>query len=112
MLNLFLFTVILAPWQVNELIQNAGFPMEVWGTMRCIAKYESGFDSGEVHINKNGSKDIGLFQINKGFWGKICTGNLFDPVVNTACAKTVYVTQGLTAWVAYKKHKQICDGTL
>ena len=95
--------------QVKALVKKY-FPPEIQSTMVCIAKHESKFDSSAVGVNSNGTKDIGLFQINQQFWGQACAGDLTDPEYNTRCAAYVYQVQGVTAWVAYKKHKEECDG--
>ena len=67
-----------------------------------IAKLESNFNPNAVHINTNGTKDIGLMQVNSihGYdeeWIK-------NPVNNLKAARIIYDTQGLSAWVTYKKY--------
>lgn len=69
--------------------------------MVAIAKSESGksLNQNAVNINRNGSKDCGLMQINSihGYdceWLKI-------PENNMIVARKIYDTQGLSAWVSY-----------
>ena len=70
-------------------------------TMLAIAKSESGqnLDPNATNINKNGSKDCGLFQINS-VHGYDCEW-LKNPANNMKAAREVYEKQGLTAWVSY-----------
>lgn len=102
--------VTLSETETMQHILDAGFSKDIASTMVCIAKHESGLDPSVINTNRDKSKDYGLFQINDRWWGKQCEiGRLLDPAFNTQCAKIVYDTQGLTAWVAYKKHKAKCD---
>lgn len=90
--------------EVRNYLIEAGFPTESLGVMTCIAEFESSFNPKAINTNVDGSKDYGLFQINGRWWGRKCDiGHLFDPLYNTKCAKIVYDTQGLDAWVAYKR---------
>ena len=54
-----------------------------------------------VHINTNGSKDVGIFQINTVHEAK---GNLYDCKSNILIAKQIYLKQGFTPWVTYKNN--------
>jgi lysozyme C len=102
--------VFLSVAAVLGFIKDAGFSDEVAPVMLCIVELESSFNKNAVNTNRNGSKDYGLFQINDKWWGNKCDVNrLFDPAYNAQCAKLVYDTQGLTAWVAYNNNKQICE---
>lgn len=102
--------LVMAPTQIGEHLREAGFKESVIPTMICIAKYESAYDAHAVGINKNGSKDLGLFQINERVWKDHCpVDKLLLVRDNIACAKIVYDKQGLEAWVAYKKHRKECD---
>jgi hypothetical protein len=101
--------ITLTEGHVYELASRAGFPNKVLSTMVCIANYESARRPHAVGVNKDGSRDIGLFQINKKIWGKVCPGDLTKPWYNARCAKKVYDEQGLNAWIAYRKHKFRCN---
>ena len=67
--------------------------------MRIVA-CETGrtFDPGAV----GAAGERGWFQIHPIHWGKPqCSGNLFDPVVNTACAYSIWAAQGWWPWSCY-----------
>lgn len=103
---------ILLTIQVFQYLLDAGFAPPTAHTMTCIAYYESSLNPSAVNstLNKDGSADWGLFQINEKVWSSQCdVDKLLDPVYNIKCAKIVYDAQGLDAWVAYKKHKETCD---
>lgn len=60
-------------------------PVILWG----IAKTESNFDPNALNINKNGTLDIGLMQINSIHYLKLKKFNytlfdLYDPEINVA----------------------------
>lgn len=81
---------------------DAGGPPKVASLMAKIAKRESG---GKAHINnaglnKNGSVDYGLWQINSvhGYDPQ----KLYDPRFNAKAAVSIYKSQGLKAWSTYK----------
>ena len=95
--------------QVYELADNAGFSNKTSHTMVCIATHESARRPSAVGVNKDGSRDIGLFQINDRIWAKVCPGDLTNPRVNAQCALRVFREQGLRAWIAYRKYKTKCD---
>src|SRR5262245_28729524 len=68
--------------QIADYLRDAGFAEGVIPAMVCTAKWESSFYTGASHTNKNGSKDIGLFQINNRLWLKPCgvtERELLDP---------------------------------
>ena len=74
--------------------------------MVAIAKAESGLNPKATNVNRNGSSDIGLFQVNSihGYDDL----EMFAPEKNIEAARKIYEKQGLTAWVvfqtgAYKK---------
>ena len=83
------------PRTVSDLVRTAGLPYVFVDIARC----ESGSDPAAVHLNANGSRDHGLWQINDRWW-KPLFENLdpYDPVDNAAMAAVVYAEQGLDAW--------------
>jgi hypothetical protein len=82
----------------------AGFEHHQLDTMACIAEKESSLRIDAVNVNKNGSKDLGLFQINSVHHDTTCKGlPLFHAYYNSLCAKNVYDIQGFKAWVVYNK---------
>jgi lysozyme C len=101
-------TVILPKILVWAMAVNAGFTVEEAKTMTCIAELESGFNPAIDNrgMNKNGSVDWGLYQINDRFWFKSCgltEKTALDPKENTRCARQVYKALGYKAWVAYNR---------
>ena len=96
------------------LLQAAGVPENHLPTMLCIAFHESRYDPTAVNENTNGSRDIGLFQINARLWSEECQAteqDLYDPGVNTKCAAYVLKVQGLRAWYGYIRNENDCDNT-
>lgn len=77
----------------------------------CIAKLESNFDPYAFNINKNGTIDVGLLQINS-IWYKHCKFPLYKIENNVSCAKTVLEKQGLKAWVTYNEFGHICEKSI
>ncbi|MBC61454.1 MAG: hypothetical protein CMP11_03275 [Zetaproteobacteria bacterium] len=97
--------------KLKSFLKNAGFKDSEIPVMLCIAKWESSFYNEAYNKNLNGSNDYGLFQINDRWWvggkEKKCPNSpkeLFDPVVNTKCARAIYKIQGFRAWQAFKVH--------
>lgn len=75
--------------------------------MVAVAKAESNLNPYATNRNTNGSRDIGLFQINSVHGGNDL--ELFDVDKNIEAARKVYDKQGITAWSAvnngsYMKH--------
>ena len=88
--------------------------------LQAIAHQESGGRATAINVNRNGSRDIGLMQINSG-WLKtlarhgIHEHDLYDPCVNTLVgawilannfARHGYTTQGLGAYNAASPDKR------
>ena len=87
--------------QLERLWIQAGGPPQVAEQMARIALRESG---GRAHINnaglnKNGSVDYGLWQINSvhGY----DPNKLYNPLYNAKAAVAVYKKQGPRAWATY-----------
>jgi hypothetical protein len=70
----------------------------------AVAKAESGLGETKYHVNKDGSIDIGIFQINSVHWSKpgCSPKELFDAYKNVDCAYKIWEKQGWTPWVAYQ----------
>jgi len=77
-----------------------------WQVAYEIANKESGLNPKAINNkNKDGSMDIGLFQINS-IHADYVDGDLkrlLEPEVNTAVAYKIYQKQGWCPWVAAKK---------
>ena len=95
------------------LLTFAGFSETEAHRMTCVAKYESALKPEAVNLhNTNGTIDVGLYQVNTIWFNRIpyCElDKLQNAMYNIKCAKYIYDIQGITAWVAYKKHKKECD---
>jgi hypothetical protein len=75
--------------------------------MVAVAKAESNLNPYATNRNTNGSRDIGIFQINSVHGGNDL--ELFDVDKNIEAARNVYDKQGITAWStvnngSYMKH--------
>lgn len=80
---------------VVDLVADAGLPPLFVDIARC----ESSLDPAAVHLNRNGSRDHGLWQINDRWWAPLFEGvDPYDPAANAAMAAAVYEEQGLDAW--------------
>lgn len=66
--------------------------------MVAVAKAESNLNPLATNRNTNGSRDIGLFQINSVHGGNDL--EMFDVDKNLEAARKVYDKQGITAWSA------------
>lgn len=66
--------------------------------MIAVAKAESNLNPLATNRNTNGSRDIGLFQINSVHGGNDL--EMFDVDKNLEAARKVYDKQGITAWSA------------
>lgn len=69
----------------------------------AVAYAESGGRPTATNVNRNGSRDLGLWQINDGAHPWIKGQNWQDPAVNTAAAFRVWREAGGSwrPWVAY-----------
>jgi hypothetical protein len=108
--------VAYSPSQVYAALVRAGVPSGDAGTMTQISGAESGYGANVVSgMNKNGTVDYGVFQINNGAWpqfggSKVATMSLDD---QAAAAAVVYNKQGLGAWSTYNSgaYKGYSSGT-
>lgn len=65
----------------------------------AVAMAESGMSPSAVNVNKDGSRDIGIFQINERHgWSE---KDLFDWRANISIAKYLRDGSGWSAWTAY-----------
>ena len=72
------------------------------GVVDCIITKESRWDTWAYNINKDGSSDFGLFQINSVHKGTISVEDRFNYKTATAWALNKMKKDGYGAWVAYK----------
>jgi len=64
-----------------------------------VANAESGLRPEAEHINKDGSKDHSVFQLNDCHWGK---GNLKNWKENIKIAKKIWLSSSWCPWVVSK----------
>lgn len=100
---------------INELkpLDSASLPIEKyicekWGAYDCkaaiaIARAESKMKEDAIHANKNGTVDIGIFQINSVHFGKVgCSlRELAVAESNVDCAYFIWEQQGWKPWAVY-----------
>ena len=67
--------------------------------MIAVAKAESGLNPLTVHKNTDGSRDLGIMQINSVHGEDDL--KMLDVDQNLAVARKVYEKQGITAWAAF-----------
>lgn len=96
-----------------DVLKLKGFDEYYIPRLFCIAKMESSFNAAAVNSNRNGTFDVGLFQINS-VWQKECKFNnkLHYVEVNIDCAKKIVEKRGLRPWVTYNRFGHICEDSL
>ena len=90
----------------RDMLLQQGFKIPEIKNMFLIASMESSLNPSAINYNRNGTVDIGLFQINS-VWHKRCGVNsteLYDVNANIKCALIVLRNQGLSAWVTWKNY--------
>ncbi|XP_026484424.1 lysozyme-like [Vanessa tameamea] len=103
-------------------LRDHGFPEGKLRDWVCLVENESSRTTSKIgKVNKNGSRDYGLFQINDKYWcsntstpGKdcnvTCSDLLVDDITKAAtCAKKIFKRHGFNAWYGWKNH---CQGSL
>ena len=97
---------------VYYLLTFAGFTPAEAHVMTCVSFYESSHRPAAINLaNRNGSIDVGLFQINTIWHNRIpyCElDKLQNPMYNVKCARYVYELQGYEAWYGYRYNEQTC----
>ena len=89
----------------RAILHEHGFKSNEIKPMFYIASMESGLNPSALNYNRNGTVDIGLFQINS-IWQKRChvsSVELYDVTENIRCALIVLRNQGLSAWVTWNE---------
>lgn len=66
----------------------------------AIIIHESNFDRMAVYHNKDGSNDVGIFQLSHKYWGK--TNGDIDYSISKA--KQCYKELGYNCWIAYRNN--------
>lgn len=103
----------IAPTAIFMLALSAGFTPPEAHTLVCVAEYESSYRPQIVNVNKNGSRDLGLMQINEPLWADtLCQGlDLLEAEQNLECAYRIFVEydRKFTPWIAYRLRQSMCD---
>ena len=86
--------------KVRQVLERTGFPAKTISTMLQIASCESSFSATAENVNRDGSIDVGLFQINERNWREchVSKTELSDPNNNARCAYQIWQHQGYNAW--------------
>lgn len=86
--------------KVRQVLERAGFPAQTISTMLQIASCESSFSATAENVNRDGSIDVGLLQINERNWREchVSKTELSDPYNNARCAYQIWRHQGYNAW--------------
>ena len=103
---------------LTEELITRNFPRSFIGHWVCLIESESGKDTEKILEKGNGSKNLGLFQINSKGWcefgktgGKCamkCEDLLNENLVDdSACAKKVQSEMGFQAWDGWLRN---CKG--
>lgn len=99
-----------APCNFGETIAQH-FPPSAWSTACRVMLAESGGRPEATHINRNGTKDIGLFQLNEVHAKKVggIIESLYDVQTNIKLAGAIYQRQGWNPWVVCKNGRVNCS---
>lgn len=101
--------VDIADPNTTESLIRKHFPKDAADTAIKVAQAESSFNSTASNMNKNGTKDHGLFQINDVNIPKLKTAkvisspeDLYDPATNVKAAAFLYNQKGFQPWNSSK----------
>ncbi|XP_026331784.1 uncharacterized protein LOC113239129 [Hyposmocoma kahamanoa] len=103
--------------ELVEALRDHEFPEEKMRDWVCLVEKESSRCTDMLgKVNKNGSRDYGLFQINDKYWcsnttqpGKDCNVTcaelLTDDITKSAtCAKKIFKRHNFNAWYGWRNH--------
>lgn len=87
-------------WQeeVNMILLNSGIDVEL---ARKIIQHESWWQPDNTHINKDGTRDRGLWMFHEKFHAEVSDACAYDPICSTKEAVRVWKERGPQEWVAY-----------
>jgi len=84
---------------VKQEVEKAGLD---WNAINCLIEKESNWDEYAIGVNKNGSKDIGLWQINERWHKDISREDKFNYQKSTDWAlKKILKDENMNAWNGY-----------
>jgi Lysozyme like domain len=90
-----------SPSQIFDSLIGQGATQQQATTLTAISGAESGFGASTTSpVNKNGTTDFGVFQINSGAWPQYGGSQVNSLTLDqqSAAALHIYNTQGPTAW--------------
>ncbi|XP_060526139.1 lysozyme-like isoform X2 [Cylas formicarius] len=98
----------------KELLQNK-FDRTLVGNWVCLIESESAKNTSKVIVKANGSKSLGLFQINSKDWCKFgskggkcnikCEDLIDDDIcLDSLCAKQIYKEMGFRFWEGWVRN--------
>ena len=88
-------------WQdeVKMMIRNAGLDVELASR---IIQHESWWNPNNTHINKDGTRDRGLWMIHEVYHAEVSDECAYDPICATIHAIRIWKERGPQEWVAYR----------
>lgn len=93
-----------SPGDIYAALIKQGVPADDAARLTAISGAESGYGANQVSgVNRNGTTDYGVFQVNSGAWPQLNPSSLPGASLDAqaAAAAEVYRKQGLTAWSTY-----------
>ncbi|KAI8422770.1 hypothetical protein MSG28_006515 [Choristoneura fumiferana] len=127
MMKFLIFALVVVACQAKEFnrcqlvreLRAQGFPEDKMRDWVCLVENESHSRTHQLgRVNKNGSRDYGLFQINDKYWcsktgtaGKDCNVTCADVTTDdiskaSKCAKKIFKRHGFMAWYGWRNHCQ------
>lgn len=93
--------VITITWkdEVRTMIREAGLDVELASK---IIQHESWWDPANTHINKDGTRDRGLWMFHEVYHAEVSDECAYDPICSTKEAIRVIKSRGWSEWVAYQ----------
>ena len=99
--NSYAIEIIQPTWQdeVKWMIKDAGLDVEL---ATRIIQHESWWNPNNTHINKDGTRDRGLWMFHEKFHAEVSDECAYDPICATIHAIRVIKSRGWQEWVAYQ----------
>ena len=83
----------------NAASETYGIPVDV---IKAVAKTESGFNPNALHVNQDGSHDIGVMQINSGWLPVLSKHNIDEEALKDPCTNVK-----VGAWILANNAKRL-----
>ena len=93
--------VISPTWQdeVKMMIRNAELDVDL---ANKIIQHESWWNPNNTHINKDGTRDRGLWMIHEVYHAEVSDECAYDPICATIHAIRIWKQRGPQEWTAYQ----------